>query len=333
MAQVHLLKNHVRKILGTVFGFWLCGLLAAVGAETFLLADGTTVSGDIVSFTENGIIFRTGDDKYTDRLPWIKFSQAGLKQLAQNPKIEPLVEPFIETPPAAPAKKAEVRIGDVPRLERPAPGSLFGALFSSSVGLIALLLIYAANLFAGYEIARFRAKPVAVVMSVAAVLPVLGPIIFLSMVPPRVEAAPVEETPAEASAESEPHRFAVPGAEPATAGAPLNEEIHIVASGFRGERPPEPAHAQTEVFQRGQFMFNRRFFETKFPGFFGVVRTGEGIGKVLTVKTSGALLTVERISRITANDVYFEVLHGAERREITVPFSDIQQIQLKAKNA
>ena len=323
----------MRKILCTIFGVWLCGLLAAVGDETFPLADGTTVSGDIVSFTENGIIFRADQDKYTDRLPWIKFSQAGLKQLAQNPKIEPLVEPFIIPPPAARAAKPEVQIQDMSqfRLERPAAGSLFGALFSSSVGLVVLLLIYAGNLFAGYEIARYRAKPLPVVMGVAAVLPVLGPIIFLSMIPPREEAAPVEETPAEVSAGHEEHRFVMPGATPSA--APAHEEIHIVAGGWQGGPPPEPAHSQAEIFQRGQFMFNRRFFETKFPGFFGVVRTGEGIGKVLTVKTSGALLTVERISRITANDVYFEVLHGAERREITVPFSDIQQIQLKAKNA
>lgn len=66
--------------------------------NTLQLADGTTVSGDIVSFTENGIIFRTGADKYTDRLPWIKFSQDGLKQLAQNQRIKPFVEPFIEGP-------------------------------------------------------------------------------------------------------------------------------------------------------------------------------------------------------------------------------------------
>jgi hypothetical protein len=66
--------------------------------STLQLADGTTVSGDIVSSTENGVVFRTDGDKYSDRLPWIKFSQEGLKQLAQNPKIEPLVEPFIEAP-------------------------------------------------------------------------------------------------------------------------------------------------------------------------------------------------------------------------------------------
>jgi hypothetical protein len=53
---------------------------------------------------------------------------------------------------------------------------------------------------------------------------------------------------------------------------------------------------------------------------------------VLTVKTPGSLLNVERISRISANDVHFEVVQGGERQEIMVPFGDIQQIQLKYKS-
>ena len=124
----------MREILWTIAGFWLCGLLAAAGAESYPLADGTTVSGDVVSFNDNGIIFRTADDKYIDRMPWVKFSQAGLKQLAQTPKIEPFVDPFIM--PAAPARvsKPAVKVGDVSRLDRSSPASLFGGLFSSGSG-------------------------------------------------------------------------------------------------------------------------------------------------------------------------------------------------------
>jgi hypothetical protein len=327
-AHVHLLEKPVRKILWTILGCWFCGLLAAAAAETFPLADGTTVSGDIVSSTENGIIFRTDGDKYSDRLPWIKFSQAGLQQLAQNPKIEPLVEPFIEVPPPRP-QKTDVKIGDVPRLERPASASLFGALFSSSVGLVVLLLIYAANLFAGYEIALFRAKPVALVMGVAAVLPILGPIIFLSMVPPRVKAAPVAETPLETgapAAASEPHRYAMPG-------SPPPGEIHIVASSWQASPDAGPERPQPQIFQRGMFMFNRRFFETKFSGFFNVVRTGADKEKVLLVKTLREQLVVERISRIAANDAHFEVVRGGVRQEIMVPFAEIQEIQVQPKEA
>ena len=323
----------MRKLLWTISGLWLCGLLAAAGAESFPLADGTTVSGDIVSFNDNGIIFRTGDDKYTERLPWMKFSQDGLKQLAQNPKIEPFVEPFIEPPPPERPPKPEVKIHDVARLDRSSPASLFGGLFSSSVGLMALLLIYAANLYAGYEIALFRARPLALVMGVAAVLPIAGPVIFLLLPGLRVAAAPVEEKPAEtpadgAPAENEPHRFMVPGVKP-------EEEIHIVTGSWEAGAPPAPPPSQTntEIFQRGQFMFNRRFFETKFSGFFGIVRREADKDKVLQVKTPHTLFVAERITRIGANEVHFEVLRGDSRQEVMVPFAEIQEIQLKHKNA
>jgi len=327
----------VRKLLWTISGLWLCGLLAAAGAVSFPLADGTTVSGDIVSFNDNGIIFRTGDDKYTDRLPWVKFSQDGLKQLAQNPKINPFVDPFI-TPPVEQAPKPEVKIQDVPRLDRSSPPSLFGGLLSSGVGLMVLLLIYAANIYAGYEIARFRARPVPMMMGVAAVLPIVGPVIFLSLPGLRVETAMVEEAPAaETSAETpaegapaanEPHRFVVPGMKQE------EEEIHIVTGSWEAGAPPAPPEqAETEIFQRGQFMFNRRFFETKFSGFFGIIRPEADKDKVLQVKTARTLFVAERISRITATEVHFEVLRGDSRQEVMVPFGEIQEIKLKQKNA
>ena len=334
----------MRKLIWAISGLWLCGLLVAAGAGSFPLADGTTVSGEVVSFNENGIIFRLDGDKYTDRLPWLKFSQDGLKQLAQNPKIDPFVEPFIAPAPAAPAPKPEIKIQDMSkfRLSRSSPPSLFGGLFSSSVGLVALLLIYAANLYAGYEIARFRSRPPGMVMGVAAVLPIAGPAIFLALPGLREEPAPAEETPAETTSETArvppskptvegtpepdaPHRFMVPGVKP-------EEEIHIAAGSWEAGAPSAPPdQPENELFQRGQFMFNRRFFETKFSGFFGVVRRETDKDKVLQVKTPRGLFVAERITRIAANEVHFEVLRGDSRQEVMVPFSEIQEVQLKHK--
>jgi hypothetical protein len=327
----------VRKLLLTVSGLWLCGLLAAAGAQVFPLADGTTISGDIISFNENGVMFRTSDDKYTDRLPWLKFSQDGLKQLAQNAKIDPYVQPFIVPAQPEHPPKPEVKIREVPRLDRSSPASLFGGLFSSSVGLVALLLIYGANLYAAFEIALFRARPPGLVMGVAAVLPVVGPVIFLSMRDLRTAAAPVEKMPAETSAETpvagapvanEPHHFVVPGVQ--TEGS--KEDIHIMTGSWEaGAPPPPPEQPDAEIFQRGQFMFNRRFFETKFSGFFGIVRREADKDKILQVKTSHALFVAERITRIGANEVHFEVLRGDVRQEVMVPFAEVQEIQLKHK--
>jgi hypothetical protein len=274
------------------------------------------LTGDIVSFDDVGVKLRMADGSYSDRVSWTKFSQNGLKQLATNPKIKPLVDPFIEIPPSERTQKPEVKIQDVTRLERPPKQSLLGALSSSSVGLFALLLIYAANIYAGFEIAVVRARPKALVMGVAAVLPILGPIIFLAM-PMRVEAAPVE-----AQTEDDPATFAVPGQ------TPVPEEIHASAESWQ---PPATGQAAGQIFQRGQFTFNRRFFETKFSGFFGPIRHGADKDLSLLVKTGSGQFIIERITRIAANDVHLDVVLGGVRQEIMVPFADIQEIQLKPK--
>ena len=211
----------MRKLIWIISGLWLCGLLAAVHAATFSLADGTTLTGDIVQFNDVGVIFRTADDKYTERMPWTKFSQDGLKQLsAANPKIEPLVEPFVEIPASERPHRPEIKIHDVTRLDLPPKQSLIGALFSSSVGLVALLLIYAANIYAGFEAAIFRMRPIGLGMGVAAVLPVLGPVIILSL-PTVVQ---TEAAPAESVIESEEQKFSVPGM-PTNATVPRGRTI------------------------------------------------------------------------------------------------------------
>ena len=309
----------MRRILGTIFALWLCGCLVHARAETYSLADGTALVGDIVSFDDIGVKFRMSDGTYSDRMAWTKFSQEGLKQLASNPKIEPLVEPFIEIPASARPQKAEVTVHDVTRLSVPPPQSLLAALFSSSIGFFAVLLIYAANIYAGFEIAVVRGRPKALVMGVAAVLPILGPIIFLSM-PTRMVEVP-GDIPA---AEGESATFAVSGQ------PPVPGEIHVATS---APRPPAASPAATQTFQRGQFTFNRRFFETKFPAFFGITRHGTDKDLVLLVKTVRGHYQVERITRIAASDVHLEIIVGEVRQEVMTPFTDILEIQLKPKAA
>ena len=314
----------MRRIFWTIFSLWLGGLWVAAGADTFPLTDGTSLTGDVISYNDNGVVFRLEVDKYSPRVPWTKFSQDALKQLANNPKIKPLAEPFIETAPVVErTKKTEVKVHEVSRLELPPKQSLFGALFSSSVGLVVLLLIYAANIFAGYEIAVMRSRPIALVMGVAVVLPILGPIIFLAM-PVRVEPSKTAAPQPEAA----PHTFAVPGAaQPAAAG------IHIVEASWQKEAPAAANSSEPQIFQRGQFTFNRRFFETKFSGFFAMIRRESEKNLMLTVKTGRALFVVERITRIATNEMHVEVAQGAAKQEVMVPFAEIVEVQLKPKSA
>jgi hypothetical protein len=89
-------KRGVHKVFSFCAGLWLCGLLGGVvRAETLQLNDGQSASGDIVSFNENGLVLRLSDGKYSDRIPWGKFSQEDLRKFAENPKMATFVEPFI----------------------------------------------------------------------------------------------------------------------------------------------------------------------------------------------------------------------------------------------
>jgi hypothetical protein len=178
---------------------------------------------------------------------------------------------------------------------------------------------------------------VALVCGVSAVLPLAGPIIFLSM-PTKV--APPEETwqaaaaAAETAAPDMVNPMAAEGAEHPTglklAGTgPADEAKSGQSEG--GEQ--KPALPPTTTFQRGQFTFNRRFFETKFPGFFGVIRRDADRDMVLIIRSSRGEYIGQRISRIAANDLHLQVQRGHASEEVMIPFIEIQEIKLKHKDA
>jgi hypothetical protein len=303
------------------------------------------LNGDVVSFNENGLIVRLPDQNYSDRVPWSKFSQADLKKFAENPKMSQLVEPFIEVSAEERIKMTEVKINPVPRLERPPDRSLIAAMFSSSVGIFVMLCLYLANLYAAYEIAIFRARPIGLVCGVSAVAPIIGPIAFLSM-GTQMEASVEEDEGAKGPAVIQP--FAVPGSR-ATAAPQAGSHPPSRADAdnpMAGDvEPPKGLHLhvespaasqklpQTQVFPRGAFTFNRRFFETKFPGFFTAVRREADRDMVLDVKAARGHYVAQRISRISAHDLHLEVHKGNASEEVMVPFSEIQEIRLKHKDA
>jgi hypothetical protein len=307
-------------------------LATSAGGETYKLSTGETLNGEVLATTANdqGVQIKVGEGEY-QKVPWASFSQEDLKAFARNQRMQPFVEPFIEPDPAAKIKKTEVAIKQPPRLERPAKQSLFGALFSSSVGIFVLALLYGGNVYAGYEVAIFRAQPPMLVCGLAAI-PLLGfaaPIVFLSMPTklepsqPAVEVVPPEATPEGAVAEAVVNPMQVTGAEHPTGLKLAHSEPDQAKSSL-----PE-----TVKYQRGQFTFNRRFFETKFPGFFGVVKREADKDMVLVIKSSRGEYLGERISRIAANDLHLQVKHGHTSEEVMIPYQEIQEIRLKHREA
>lgn len=313
----------MRRFYFICIGFLLCGLLveaARAQTQTFQLTDGQTLSGDIVSYNESGLVVREGE-KYSNRVPWTKFSQADLRELAKNPKIAAFVQSFIEELPEEKPRKPEISIKEVPRLGRPAAHSFFGAMLSSSIGMAILLLLYAANIYAAYQVSIFRAQPAALVCGVSAVFPVLGQIIFLSM-PTRMPKA--EE---EYQATAEAATYSVPMGEAPAEGSqsPASSVRMAQTSNATGNIPI------AQVFQRGAFTFNRRFIETKFSGFFTIVRREAEKDLVLVIKAARGTFTAQRVTRITGNEFYVQVQKGVASEEVMIPFAEIQEIQLKHK--
>ena len=328
--------------IGLVIIIFALGLIA-VHADTFKMANGDTIVGELLvaSANDTGVQIKVGEGDYK-RVSWANFAQEELKQLIKNPKLEPLVEPFVEITKEEKIKRTEVAIKQPPRLSHPAGRSVFGAMFSSGLGVLMLLVLYAANIYAGYEVSIFRAQPTALVCGVAAVLPIAGPIIFLAM--PTKMPAPAENwepAPAAAAGTADAVNPMQGGAgdqpaglriAPATA-TPLPGGEQPVPSDTPGAAPQKTALPEPTIFKRGQFTFNRRFFETKFPGFFGVVKRDADRDMVLVVKSARGNYTADRITRIAANDLHLQVPHGPASEEVMVPFQDIQEITLKHKDA
>lgn len=320
----------MRRLYPVILGLWLCVCLTGfVRADTFQLLDGSTLTGEIIlPATADGVNIKVSQGNY-QRVAWTNLAQVTLQELVKDSRLAPFAEPYIEISDEERLKKTEVVIKPPPRLERPPKGSLLGALFGSSVGMAVMLLLYAANIYAGYEISQIRAYSPAMVCGIAAVAPVIGPILFLCL-PTRMEAAsesPSEETP--------PGEEAAPG-EPAVAAANGGEPVEPAHAGglslARPQAAPAAAAPAPQVFQRGQFTFNRRFIETKFVGFFGIVRRDADKDMVLQIKSVRGEFTVNRITRIASNDMHVEVRKGATTSEVSIAFAEIQEIRLKHKD-
>ena len=315
-----------------VLGFAL--LASQAFADAFKLNSGETVNGEVLPTTANdqGVQIKVGEGDY-QRVPWASFSQDDLRTFSKNQKMEPFVEPFIEVTQQEKIKRTEVTIKQPPRVERPARQSLLGAMGSSTLGILVLVLLYAATVYAGYEVALFRAQPPALVCGLSAIplLGVLSPIVFLSL-PTRIPktAAEIREEEAAAAAAEQPIPSAAAEVNPMQGQAehPGNLKLAQTEAGHAKPKIPD-----TVTFQRGQFTFNRRFIETKFPGFFSVVRRDADRDMVLVFKTNRGEFSGQRISRIAANDLHLEVQRGAASEEVLIPFQEIQQIKLKHKDA
>ena len=285
-------------------------LAGAQSYQVFKLTDGTTFNARLIAPNDAHAQLALESGGYTN-IPWGRFSQETLKELEKNRAAARFASLFIDPPPSNRTTTGQRRIAalkPVPRLDRPSGGSLF----ASPVMLVVFLIIYAANIYAGYEIALYRRQPAALVCVLAAVIPIIGPGLFLAM-PTRQ--SHVEEEPLESGEVA----LAVEGSETATE-TPAATEAHAHA----------PSAEQPVTYARGQFTFNRRFFETKFAGFLKTVPGDAERDKVIAINSARGEYVGQRLSKLEPNELFLQVRKGDASEEVMIPFSEIYEVQIKS---
>ncbi|MGI8965144.1 MAG: hypothetical protein ACR2H1_03535, partial [Limisphaerales bacterium] len=275
------------------FIFWTGWILLAenIQSGTYTLTDGKTLAGDPIAADENGVVLKSSSGVFLPRASWIKFSADSLKKIsAEKPQFAQFINPLLEEELPPPVEKKEMTIKPVERPERPTHGIGLFAIFLSPLGWIIFLILYAANIYAAYEIAAFKNEPARLVCGVAAVAPLIGPIIFLCLPSKYIVHAPAETAPSESETtvenpeaiseenvvvEETTPPIAPVSMQPQTPAAPAVVERPKLQPTLKlaAHEPPAPIAAAPPVvtFRRGEFSFNRRFFETKMPGFFRIV--------------------------------------------------------------
>lgn len=311
--------------------FWivLCLLLArALGAE-FRTITGDSYVGELSAADKDGLVIRLQSGGFSPRLDWAKLDENTLKVLLDNPRAKRFVEPLIE-PPAEEIARIESRKIDVrqpARVDRPNPdiaGKGIYAALTTPNGLILLGALFFANLYAGYEIARFKWRPIPLVCGLSAVLPVVGPLIFLVL--------PRRETVAETNATEEAlaaQQLNVPPP-PAAAAATPPPPPGAAGLGISKHAAAGPSQDLPKIFKKGETTFNRRFFETQFPSFFRVVASEADKDLVIEITTAKGKFVGNRISRISATEIHFKT---PESSEVGVEFPQLMEVRLRQKDA
>jgi len=292
-------------------------------ANRYEMTNGDVLKGEIASANEDGLVIKLDVGGFSERVSWQHLTQDTLKRLMRDPKMFEWVEPFVDIPLEVKAraipKKRPITIQPVPRVDLPPRPGSFMATVTAPLNLAFLGLLFAANLFAAYEVAIYRRRPAALVCGVSALLPVIGPLLFLSLPGAEETIEEFEAPPTEADASARQT-----GRIPTPAG--VSSSLSMAKSERTTGSGLEPA-----IYKRGEVEFNRRFFELKFSPYFRVVLSEAEKSMVIVVSTPRREFIATRIARISSLEVHLQLQGGAG--EVGVPFGEITQVQLRPKDA
>jgi hypothetical protein len=145
--------------------------------------------------------------------------------------------------------------------------------------------------------------------------------------------APPPEAPTEAPAEE--GAVAAPGVAAGEVAAATAVGATVTVGGAPGQAsgPPKAALPEPIVFQKADYSFNRRFFETKFAGFFRVIPSEAEKDLVLVITSSRGEFVGRRITKITAGDLCLQVFNKDASADEMIPFLEIMEVQIRHKDS
>ncbi len=320
------------------FGLLLVCLLGFLSitalADTYVLNDGTKIDGDPISITDKGVVFHSVDGSDLPRVSWDDFSQDAIKTLIPHVKSaneRTLVEQLVDEPKQEKEAAKEIVVKPIQPPPRPKTDIGLLALFGSPVGLTILFILYCTNIYAAYEVAIYRRRPLAMVCGLAAIpfLGVFSPITFVAM--------PTVKGEIEAEMDQAQTRFRETAPPVEAVMAPPPEDVPSAAA--EAEAAPvaaAPAVASTlpppVIFKRGEFSFNRRFFETRLAGFFRLVPGEAEKDMVVFIKSARGDFIGRRITRITPTELYLQLFNGNATADEMIPFIEVLEVQVRHKD-
>jgi hypothetical protein len=110
----------------------------------------------------------------------------------------------------------------------------------------------------------------------------------------------------------------------ADSGPSLVQQMGLRTGG--GEGKGRPGDELPRTFRKGEFTFNRRFFETQFEQFMPSASPEAAAGVVMDVTTPAGHLVANKINRMNATEVIVQVVGG---EELPLEYGSILEITLR----
>ena len=254
------------------------------------------------------------------RLLLLDFIRAGIIAQSRRPAQVPVVQPAQDSkknPSQGETdenQKNEFNLVPGPAILAPPASRLSPINWLNPGGLFILLLLSGLSAYSGHEIAVFRHRPVKIICTLSALIPVIVPLIVLFLPDPA-------EAHAQAVAEAN-DQFLI-GAAPVSGAAAedhkmLTDETRI--EGIDGS-------VVMERYQNTEIHFSDQFFSEYFSRFY---QASPAPGQSLVIQTPEVIYPVHHISRLELESLSVVYAQGLEWVEESIDYRLIEEVRVEA---